>query len=425
MSNAEVIPPVTSLPTPPQSELKGEIDLSSLYAKFHFCIPETDLTALRSRNLFLEYSWDYGLEFSPAKRAAITRGDTSGVDIHPIFIPLSELMGYAVASELESEETGIPQDATQDELKQRLRVLLLLDSTSEILDPLNYVQVHKLLAQYYAQRDDFQGFTTYLASAADVTLDHEAVLGLDDSRVLDGFPHLSCERAEEARSALAHMVYLVMASSVVIKFRVYIHPMIVTKFSRIAAKRQQTETNFARATCALLLAQSQELVAEWNRQEPATVFGFEWSARCRELANNIQDYLHDLNTALMRLSPSDQSHALTLKGCAIVSLSALAELHTPFAPFHAVPRQKHRNIINAVASITRTLTPANLSSFDCILEVSLDITSREISQQSPTMQWTMYFENIVVPAHGPPQLPWRITNCASIEGEEEDPASSY
>ncbi|KAJ7038026.1 hypothetical protein C8F04DRAFT_1091124 [Mycena alexandri] len=375
--------PKLTIPTPAQLESKREIDLSSL------------------RNLFLENCWDYGLEFSPTKRAAIVRGDTSSADIHPIFIPVSQLMGFLVASELESEEKGIPQDVTQDEIEQRLRVLHLLDSTAEALDPLTYVQVYKLLAQYYAQRDDYQGFAVYLASAADVALDHEAVLGLDDSRVLNGSSHLSRERAEEARSALAHMVYLAMASSIVVKSKVQLHPMIITKFRRIAG--HEIEASFVRAKCVLLLAESQELVEEWNRREPGTVFGLEWSTRCRELANDIQDHLHR----------------------AIVSLSALAELHAPFAPFHAVPRQKHRNIINAVASITRTFAPADLSFFDCILEVSWDITSREISQQPPTVQWTTYFKNIVVPAHGPPQLPWRITNSPSIEVEEEDAVWSY
>ncbi|KAJ7667134.1 hypothetical protein B0H17DRAFT_257264 [Mycena rosella] len=55
-----------------------------------------ELSSLRS--LFLDNCWEYGLNLSPEKQKAIAHGDTSGAVVHPIFISISQLIGYLLAS---------------------------------------------------------------------------------------------------------------------------------------------------------------------------------------------------------------------------------------------------------------------------------------------------------------------------------------
>ncbi|KAJ7185400.1 hypothetical protein C8R46DRAFT_1060420 [Mycena filopes] len=387
---------------------------------------ELELSSLRK--LFLDNCWDYGLDVTPEKQKAILRGDTSGAVIHPIFIPVAQLMGYLIAADEAAEAICSEEEystPSEDEVEQRLRVLNLLDSPTAALDPLTHIQVYKLLAQYCGQRADYEGFRIYLFSASEVALDHDTALGLDDSftpeRSLDNPSDVARDAAEEARAALAHMVYLDMASNVVIKSHPKVHPMIISKFRRFAVKSQEIQMQFVRAKCALLLADSQQLVREWDEREPGTVFGLEWSQRCRDLAHDIQAHLHVLNVALAQLTASSSDNrmrVLTLKSAAIVSLSALAELHAVFAPFHTVPRKKHSEIINAVASISRTFSVEDHLFLDCIIEISWEITSREINQRSPTQQWRLYLQNVVVPTHGPPQLLYHVTDPL-VEDEDQ------
>ncbi|KAJ7038021.1 hypothetical protein C8F04DRAFT_389011 [Mycena alexandri] len=368
-----------------------------------------ELSSLRS--LFLNYCMHYyGLHLNMEKQEAIARGDTSGAIIHPIFIPLSQLMGYLIADQSVSERWAHLRGQTWREAQQRFHILSLLNSSPDALDPLTSVQAHQILALYWGKRKNLRGFQEFLGNASNTALRHQVTLGLDDSVMVDG----QATNFREGRSALAHLVFIQTTARTFMSFEPAIPPALLVKFHQLFAQQHnKLELNFVRAKGLLLLTESQQLVTEWKQCESGG--SEQWGERCRNLANNIQTHLHVLNMAIHKLSLAPERHILLLKSSTIVSLSALAELHAVLAPFHTVARQKHRDIIDAIAGITRTLTPEDHEHFDCSLEVCWGIASREISEQSPTPQLSRYLQNAGLPNFGPLQLPSHMANSALLD----------
>ncbi|KAJ7717032.1 hypothetical protein B0H16DRAFT_1612392 [Mycena metata] len=362
------------------------------------------------RSLFLNYCMQYyGLHLNLEKREAIARGDTSGALIHPIFIPLSQLMGQLIADLSVSERWAHLRGQTWREAQQRFHVLNLLNSSLDALDPLTSIQVHQILALYWGRRKDFRGFQEFLGTASNTALRHHATLGLDDSVILDD----QATYFREGRLALAHLVFIQTTVRTFMSFEPTIPPVLLVKFHRLFAQQHnKLELNFVRAKGLLLLTESQQLVTQWKQCESGDIVIERWGEQCRNLANDIQTHLHVLNMAINKLPLAPKRHALLLKSSTIVSLSALAELHAVLAPFHAVARQKHRNIIGAIAGITRTLTPEDHEHFDCSLEVCWGIASREICEQSPTPQLSRHLQSAALPNFGPLQLPANLAHSA-------------
>ncbi|KAJ7445323.1 hypothetical protein FB451DRAFT_1293091 [Mycena latifolia] len=354
------------------------------------------------RTLFLDNCWQYGLSVSPEKREAIARGDTSGAIVRTIFIHVCQLVGYLLASRSTSARWAHLKGQTAGEVAQGQRVLQMLESPTEALDPLTCVQVYKLLALYCAHKRDLRGFQEFLGNAGNVALRYDVLLGLEESSALEGAMLAASPRGtmEEARSALAHMVYMEMAAGIVMKVPPKLPPVLLAKFRRLAVKyRTDTEPNFVKANSVFLLIQSQEPVAEWNDWDAGTI-GLEWSERYRSLHDTIQTDLHILTTALIESSHLPKLQVLTLKSCVVTLLAALAELYALFAPFHAEARRKHCGIIAAVADITRLFTPPDHEYFDCTFEICLGIVSREIWEQLPTPLWRLCLASLVFASSG-------------------------
>jgi hypothetical protein len=145
--------------------------------------------------------------------------------------------------------------------------------------------------------------------------------------------------------------------------------------------------------------------------------GSEWGEQWIKVTGCTQTQLGVVNTALTSLSLSE---FLLVQSCMIVAPAALAELYAVFAPFHTRARRKHSTIINAIAGISRTLSPTDHQYFDCMLEVVFfvvgrfrlgfdvqpvfdfqiywEIASREISEPSEaTPQWRVCLANAVLP----------------------------
>ncbi|KAJ6570989.1 hypothetical protein DFH09DRAFT_412730 [Mycena vulgaris] len=406
---AAITEPVEDLHTRPDPSLPSHADLEDTG---HICTtlhtsstPQDDQAAelFSIRNLFLDHCWTYGLNVSPEKREAMARGDTSGAIVHPIFIHVCQLLGYLLASRSKSARWGYLNGRTDGEAEHGLRVLQMLDSPAQAPDPLTCIQVYTLLALYCALKNDARGFQEFLGSASNVALRHAVSLGLEDSFTPEQAspcrsPALSPSGpVEEARSALAHLVYLEMATSMVMEVPPALPPVLLVKFRRLAAKhRGETEANFVQANSIFLLMQTQKLVAEWDRWEAGTI-GMEWSERYCNLANNIQAHLQVANSTLVD-SRLPKMHSLKLKTCVVILLAALAELYAIFAPFNAEAWRKHSETIGAVASITRQLSPADHDNFDCTFEVCLGIVAREIVEQPSAPQWKLSLAALVFPS---------------------------
>ncbi|KAJ7723086.1 hypothetical protein B0H16DRAFT_1599495 [Mycena metata] len=348
------------------------------------------------RALWVEYCVQYGLNLSAEKGEAVVRGDTSGAVVHPIFIPLAELMAYLLVDIFTSERWAHLRGQTARESERRLRIINRLDSR-DALDPLTSVQVHQTLALYWVKRRNYQAFQEVLASSSERAIalcDHVAAIGQGDSPPAGPTPQ---EVVKEGRSALANEIFLEILTLTYVPLQRNIRPVLLAKFRRFLAQAQAAEDhnhlelNFVRAKTALLFEEIQQLVTEWNDCDSGSVVGKEWSERCRNQAHDLLSHLHVLK--LVMLSMATKQLLMILKVCTISTLAALAELHAILAPFHAVARQKYRNIIEAIAGITRTFTLEEHESCD-FLEVCFEIASRDISQQAPTPKWREYLENV-------------------------------
>ncbi|KAJ7032849.1 hypothetical protein C8F04DRAFT_1396291, partial [Mycena alexandri] len=145
------------------------------------------------------------------------------------------------------------------------------------------------------------------------------------------------ELVQEGRSALANLVFIHIISLTLVPVHPELRPIMLTY------QHNQFDLNFVKSKSALFFEEGQQLVAEWNDCDSGNVTP-----------------LHVLGTALREVKLATKGRVLAVKACGIVSLAALASLHTVLAPFHAVARQKLRNIVDAIASITRTLSTGTM-----------------------------------------------------------------
>jgi hypothetical protein len=227
-----------ALPAMPGSEDDLATELSTVYVPLSHIGQE--LTC-HSRSLFLHQAWYYGLNLNLEKRAAIACGDYSGSVIHPVFIPVSQLIGYVLASQDQSERFAYLRGHWPErEAGQCDLVLALLDppATSEtpVPDPLTNIQVYNLLALYSARRNDVRGLNEFLGNAGNIALRHHIELGLDDSSpvvptVGEGLPQ---GVLQEGRSALAQLVYLDVAIKVIRNHPPLMPSVMLAKFRRLA-----------------------------------------------------------------------------------------------------------------------------------------------------------------------------------------------
>ncbi|KAJ7718275.1 hypothetical protein B0H16DRAFT_425469 [Mycena metata] len=368
------------------------------------------------RTLFVDRSIDYGLDFTAERREAIARGDTSGGVIHPIFIHLAQLMGYLVADTSASEHWAHLRGQTAKEMEQRLQIVKLLKEPGA-LDPLTSLQVLQTLALYWVRKRDFRAFEESLGAASDVSmvLCPHATESVDESLRRVG---LSQELVHEGRSALANIIFIQVISLTLVPAQQKFRPTMLVKLHHLLTYGyDRFNWNHVRARAALFFEQARQLVTKWNDCDSDNAVGKEWNERSRRLANEIQAHLHVLDTALRTVNMATKGHVAVIKVCGIVSLAALAGLHAVLAPFDAVARQKHRKIVEAIASITRTLAPTDHEGCD-FLEVCWEIASREISEQTvPTEKWRRYRKNVGLSESclAPPQVALDWTDSALFE----------
>ncbi|KAJ7728353.1 hypothetical protein B0H16DRAFT_243514 [Mycena metata] len=219
------------------------------------------------RTLFIDYSMEYGLDFTVERRQAIARGDTSGSVIHPIFIHVAHLVGYLVADMSATEGWAHLRGQTAKETEQRLHILTLLKEEADVLDPLTSVQVLQTLALYWARKRDFRAFGNLLGAASDglMALCPHATESVDESLRRVG---LSQELVQEGRSALANSAFIQLISLTLVPAQRKFRPTILVKLHHLLTYQyDRFNCNYMRAQGALFFEQAQQLITEWNNCE--------------------------------------------------------------------------------------------------------------------------------------------------------------
>lgn len=169
------------------------------------------LNRISRRNLFLDNSWQYGLNVTAEKRDALSRGDTSGLIVHPLLLNAGELLGYQLFNEWYAQ--GVP---TGCEARKAMLIFDALEREDCLLDSATLMQIYNLMGIYYAARGERSMFVELFKKLGKVAANSPA-LGLDDTLVLDPAsyvePASSCPQGpvQEARSAFCAMIFTELA----------------------------------------------------------------------------------------------------------------------------------------------------------------------------------------------------------------------
>ncbi|KAF7318773.1 hypothetical protein HMN09_00389600 [Mycena chlorophos] len=354
------------------------------------------------RDLFLQHAWQFGFNISPAKRNAIRLGDTSGRFAPPIYVPLAQLMGYMLSDPRrtcdEYQYVGFAHSA--GELDQIQTILGYLregngpGSDGGKPDPLTCMQVYRLLGAYCGIRADTRGSREFMGNASNLLLKHAEWMGINVAS------EESSTTDEEGLSALSHLVYLeaIMTTLRKIQHGPQLPPGILAKFMHLVAQAEQrTEATFVKAKSALFLVETQNLVNEWHDWQSGTFDFTHWTQRFCALARKLNTHLLFVQQTQRDLAHSNASRGQLVSycGCAMITLTAIAEMYAVFAPFHHAPRVKFQEVVSALRRVQSTLAEQECRL--CTLDVSAGVVGREIREEQPTVQWMLYMDTVLFP----------------------------
>ncbi|KAJ7024786.1 hypothetical protein C8F04DRAFT_483421 [Mycena alexandri] len=328
------------------------------------------------RNHFLEHAWQYGLSIPAEKRQALAIGDLSRVD--PTLVDVCELLGYLqrVHSHPEGWLSFNGQTTAEADLDGVIRDTLE-GSSGLKLDPLLQLQCYALLSIYSAQKEDICGFQRQLAKAGSILVHHAETLGLADTQAVDWSPQFDTSYlsphsvVEETRAVFSQIIFLDIASVMIINLPSVIDPALLEKFRGLAAVHwNDTEINFLRAKSLLFLSDSQQLVAAWRRWEFGDPAPTAWSKRFWSLVDEIHSHINFLNTAVMDVS----------------CIPALQELHGLFAPSQLESQHKHLEAVTEIINITRGFADKDYEFLDHTVGICWSIASRALYDGGWTLQ---------------------------------------
>ncbi|KAJ7921420.1 hypothetical protein B0H13DRAFT_1985385 [Mycena leptocephala] len=346
------------------------------------------------RNLFLDHSWHYGLNVTEEKRDALSRGDTSGLIVHPVLVNLCELLGYHLADRLQSGTFSSQGQTEGFQAEQAMLIFDVLQRETNVLDPTTLMQVYNLLGVYYAMRWDLPIFTELFNKLATLVARNPTLLGLNDALVVDPTspvePSSSCPQGQvqETRSAFSAMIFIELAVSLVAEVPPILDPSALTKFRKLATiHRRDTELNFLRARSALFVYDTHHLVAEWSRLDFGHPSGTLWTKRYWNLIEDIHAHLNVVNTPSIEVSFIHEAQVYTLKTCIIIALAALAQLYSLFAPFQPESERKYKDVIDEIANTMNMFVGKDFQYLDTTLGVCWAVALRPLLGNEVWPKW--------------------------------------
>ncbi|KAJ6483662.1 hypothetical protein DFH09DRAFT_1212268 [Mycena vulgaris] len=258
------------------------------------------------RTLFLNHRVQMGLSVTDGLLQALANGAApTGVGdcLHPVLLHACQLMGYMLARHLKRNTWLHLPGQSEREAEQTRLTLAALQDLRVAACPLAYLQTASLLTLYFFSKDDI------------------ATLARDP------------QKSGASWRCLAHLVYLDVAFTIILKLPSIIDPQLLENFKDLISRPNlHAEINFVRAKSAFLLLEAEKLAAQ-----------------------ALDAHRSFLTLTLTRIAfcPELRTVGLTLKMCTV-----LAEL-----------RRKKLEAVAEIISISETFTEEDCEYLDPILSV--------------------------------------------------------
>jgi hypothetical protein len=189
--------------------------------------------------LFLDHCWHYGLNVTAEKRDALSRGDMSGLIVHPILLDVCQLLGYHRSNQFPSQ--CYSGETPAREAEQAKLIFDILQREEQLLDSTTLMQVYNLLGVYSVMRGEMPMFFDVFNKLGTLVLSSRAP-GFDDvlgPALSNAEPSSCCPQGpvQESRSAFSAMIFVAFVVSLSLKTNPILDPALLAKFRNMAVSR--------------------------------------------------------------------------------------------------------------------------------------------------------------------------------------------
>ncbi|KAJ7107780.1 hypothetical protein C8R44DRAFT_986904 [Mycena epipterygia] len=337
--------------------------------------PDSDSDELSEiRKLFLNHRIQLCLSICDNKLAALSTGVAGGL-VHPILLHACQLMGYMLAHHLQYNLWLPLPGQSQGETEQDRLGLVALEQFDLDPCPIAFLQTAGLLALYYCNKGEIGRGMDVLAKADKMALDHNLDAYVLESPPPDEAAHVgfklapTTERAE-VQAALSQLVYVDLAFGIVLNVPSVVDPRLYACFNTLIANpNARAEINFVRTKSVFLFSKVQRLKAQWHQSNLVETAGSEWDESYWALMEALSAHRSFVSIALTRMAfaPELRPLVLSLKVCAIITGTGLAELASLFSGEQLELRRRENDVILEIVSISASFTEEDCTLLDPIL----------------------------------------------------------
>ncbi|KAJ7626861.1 hypothetical protein FB45DRAFT_920225 [Roridomyces roridus] len=346
--------------------------------------PNPDDELYQIRQLFLLHRIQHGFNLPAYRLEAISKGVATPNVIHPILIYVCQLTGYMLARHLHNNTWLHLPGRSPGEVEQTRLVLISLTTLGTMACPTAYVQTCNLLSLYFSNKGDLARAREILIKGNDMAIDHDVhkfVLKPPSAEEAGhtGFKITPPNHEAEVQATLSQGIYLDISFNLILGVPRVVDPRLDEAFRKlIEAPNSRVEINFVRAKSALLLWDAKRLVNEWSQGSMDEAAISQWQTSYWHLVELLDGHRSLISVTLIKLAfcPDLRTLLLSLKVCAIITLTALAELLALFAAEQLeLQRRKHEAVLEIIG------VSSGFSKEDCdFLDPILSICWRMVVQ---------------------------------------------
>ncbi|KAJ7230929.1 hypothetical protein C8J57DRAFT_188143 [Mycena rebaudengoi] len=301
----------------------------------------------RLRALFLQAGApQYGFSLSLKKLNAITKGDMTGLVVHPVLVHVCHLCGYYLDF---PKQNGTLVEIEEESTYMRLIQGSLNGMFGPAPNPVTSLITYMTVSVHFFHKGHVDRGQELLVAASKTALEHDMDLAcfgnIDSDEINHGFSVFPSNDADELRAAFSHLIYLGTVTHLLLKTPSVVDARLMDKFSLLMSTHVAThvDVNFMRAKSIRLFVDTRQLTSTWNGPSPPAL----WFERYWKLIEQIHSHIALLQPASLKVSfiPDYHNIGLVLKISTIFALAALADLHAIFAPSHPESSRRYRDAL--------------------------------------------------------------------------------